>query len=199
MMSEDVKKRNDKIEETYEFTQLVEKMKGKSGSHILEIFDEKPLLEVLCELLQDITTSSDDKEYEDRMIVEYSLSIIVVLLMAKKENFEFFISKNVCAETLMKGLFFKMNLNIRKYFMHTIFLLCREALERNELHEEMPDRLLSLLLNNIPSSVDLASKLENEKKDCTQYYEILGKLLEDLYSNTRDQPKPKGKANISPR
>ena len=192
MMSEEVKKRNDKIEETYEFTQLVEKMKGKRGSHILEIFDETLLLEVLCELLLDITTSNDDKEYEDRMIVEYSLSIIVVLLMAKADNFEFFINKFVCTDTLMKGLFFKSNLNIRKYFMHTIFLLCRESLERNELHEEIPDRLLSLLLNNIPSSVDLASKLENENKDCTQYYELLGKLLEELYSNSRDQAKPKG-------
>ena len=178
--AEEKKKEKLKIEETEEFSALVDRLRGELGSQILSTLNLKDLLEVISNLGFNTLTDSGDLEPEDRMILEYSLTILMAILFFDENNIKYFLNPEKdpqghkdADKYMLEGIFFSRSVNIRKYFSHAIYVLCKHTQRfQNSFASKY---FISLLLNYLPSSA------EDSKKDCNQYFELLCKLIEETY------------------
>ena len=131
---EEKKKERLKMEESNEFITLAEKLKGELGDHIISTINFKDMIKLITSLGNDILSKNGELESEDRLIVEYSLSILTAILLFEKENITYFLNPNDKPEFLantsnfiIDGIFCSKSLNIRKYFSHSLFILSKEA------------------------------------------------------------------------
>jgi len=181
--AEEKKKEKMKIEESEEFKILVERLRGDLGNHIIATINLKNFLELITNLGYDILTGTNDLESEDRTIMEHSLSILTAILLYDKKNIYYFLNINEKGvlnsdKYLIEGIFCSKAVNVRKYFSHALYILCKNTTDlENSLTAKY---LISLFLKNLPSSED-----EN-KKDCLQYFELLCALIEEAFSNKEE-------------
>ena len=170
-----------KIEETQEFRTLVERLKGELGSHILQTIDFKEMIKVTSELGYDILTQTVELESEDRIILEYSLNILVSIFLYESNTIKYFLelggsSQRNSDQFILEGIFCSRSFNVRNYFSHAIYVLVKES---NQLDStKLSTHYIRLFLKNIPSSTD------TRKDDCNQYFEILCKLIEETYNKS---------------
>ena len=87
--------------------------------------------------------------------------------MHNKKCQEDFLNFEEIDQFLLNGLFCENSYNIRKYFNHTLYLLCHE---RKEIFLSF---IVKKLLTNIPEAKDPS------RKECNQYYILLCMLLEE--------------------
>jgi hypothetical protein len=178
---DDKKKEKLKIEETEEFKVLVERLKGDLGNHIIKTINFKDFIKLLSGLGYDILRIEGDLESEDRMLLEYSVSILTAILLFDKSTIKFFLNPSHNPEGIqnsdkyiLDGVFCPKAVNVRRYFSHALYILCKDTID---FENAMPSKyLIGLFLNNLPSSQNEATK------DCIQYFELLCKLIEDTYS-----------------
>ena len=181
--AEEKKKEKLKIEETEEFRALVDRLRGELGSQILETINLNELIEVISSLSYNILTDTGDLESEDRMVLEYSLSILMSILLFNEKYIKYFLNPEKDPEAhqgadkyILEGIFCPKIVNVRKYFSHAIYILCKHASRFQNAYASK--YFISLLLNYLPSSS------EDSKKDCNQYFELLCKLIEETYLPT---------------
>ena len=162
---------NNNFEETVEFRQLVENLKGGLGVKIMEKLDCKELLILLTNYILETLNKMQNVEIEERIIIEHSLGIINSLLLFDNNLLEFFFKENkqLSKEFILKGLFYQKNSNVRNFFCHALYVLGLEAVTFH-----VNRSLFDILLEQMPNSND------QTKAECNQYYELLCKLIEAL-------------------
>ena len=182
---EEKKKEITKIEETNEFKTLVERLKGDLGNQILSKIDLKEFVKVISTLSYDILQKNGDFESEDRMILEYSVSMLVAILLYDKSIIKYFLNFDKSPENyqnadkyIIEGIFCPKSLIVRRYYSHALYILCKYT--TNFEDAICSKYMINLFLNNLPSSE------EESKKDCHQYFELLCKLLEETYAGKED-------------
>lgn len=164
-----------KLEETREFKNLVDKLDGKLGDKILSHLDLTKFSLQIQNLIYDIMMKTAELESEDRLIIEFGMSILVNILLFDSQSQEMFVRSTLLESFLIEGLFTPKSLNVRKYFSHAFYLLAKQK------KEVFGDFLVQKLLKNLPSSKD------SNKKDCNQYYDLLCKLIEEGFKGISGQ------------
>jgi ubiquitin carboxyl-terminal hydrolase 34 len=184
----DEKKREKfKIEETDEFLKLVDSLKGDLGKQILSTIHLDQFVKLVSTLGYEVLNLPNDPESEDRMILEYSLTTLIGILLYDQKYLTAFLSNSSdskamfpdSANYILKGIFYSKSLNIRKIFSHAIYVLSKNTLDRGDAFAA--EYFIELLLQNLPGSDD------DSKKDCNQYFDILCKLIEETYAKQGDQ------------
>lgn len=156
-----------KLEESREFKNLVEKLDGKLGEKILSRLDLKSFLINIQSLIYDIMVKTVELESEDRLIIEFGMSIMVNILLFDAPSQEAFLKHPLFENFLIEGMFTSKSINVRKYFSHSFYLLAKQK------REVFGNFLVQKLLKNLPSSKD------SNKKDCNQFYDLICKLIEE--------------------
>jgi len=181
--AEEKKKEKMKIEETEEFRNLVDRLSGELGNHIISTINLKDFLGLITSLGYDLLNAPADLESEDRTIIEHSLCIMVAIMLYDKNNIHYFVNSNNnglpnSAKYILQGVFCSKSANVRRYFCHAIYILCKNTID---FENAFPAKhFISLFLKNLPSSED------DSKKDCNQYFELLCKLIEETYAGKED-------------
>ena len=171
-----------KIEEPEDFRVLVERLRGELGNHILSTIDLKEMIQLISELGRDILRQPYELESEDRMILEYSLTILTSIFLYDNETIKYFFNLNKANQNssdslILEGIFCSRSFNVRNYFSHAIYVLSRYT---GGFENAITGRhYIKLFLNNLPSSKD------NSKEDCNQYFELLCKLIEETYNDSQ--------------
>ena len=178
---DDKKKEKLKIEETEEFRILVQRLKGDLGGQIISKLNLRDLIQTISLLGHDILQKEQELESEDRMILEYSLSILIAVLLYDNSTLNYFLDLDNKPDNfkegdgyLIKGIFCSKSINVRRYFAHAIYVLCRYTAGYSGAAASK--HIINLFLNNLPSIED------DTKKDCNQYFELLCKLIEETYA-----------------
>jgi len=184
-----------KIEETQEFKVLVERLRGDLGNQILSKIDLKEFVKVISTLSYDILQKNGDFESEDRMILEFSVSILVAILLHDKTLIKFFLNIDKSSENyqdadkyIIEGIFCPKSIVVRRYYSHALYILCKYTTDfENAVCSKY---MINLFLRNLPSSD------EESKKDCHQYFELLCKLIEETYSGKEENEEGEGAVNF---
>ena len=166
-----------KLEESREFKNLSEKLDGKLGEKILSKLDLLAFLSQIQSLIFDIMVKTQELESEDRLIIEFGMSIVVDILLYDSQSQNKFLAHPQLESFLIEGLFTPKSLNVRKYFSHSFYLLARQK------REVFGDFVVQKLLRNLPSSKD------SNKKDCNQFYDLVCKLIEEGLRGSSAQEK----------
>ena len=164
-----------KLEESREFKNLVEKLDGKLGEKILSRLDLSTFLTQIQSLIYDIMVKTNELESEDRLIIEFGMSIMVNILLFDSPSQQTFLKHPLLENFVIEGLFTSKSLNVRKYFSHSFYLLAKQR------REVFGDFLVQKLLRNLPSSKD------SNKKDCNQFYDLVCKLIEEGFKGSLGQ------------
>jgi len=182
--ADEKKKEKQKIEETAEFKNLVESLRGELGQHIIKTINLKDLISLVSSLGYDILNMNGDLETEERMILEYSVTILTAILLYDKSTIPYFLNIDQgnglkgSDKYILDGIFCPKSLNVRRYFSHAFYVLCKDTMN---WESSLPAKFfIQLFLKNLPSAND------ESKKDCNQYFELLCKLIEETFSGTSD-------------
>ena len=77
---------------------------------------------------------------------------------------------------IIEGIFCSKQANVRKYFTHAIYVLAKST---SGYKSQLTARyFVNLLLQNLPSSED------KSKVYCTQFFDLLCKLIEETFANS---------------
>lgn len=112
------------IKEPADFIALKEKMKGHLGELILSSLDLDAMLWKLLDIGVSVVSMESEVESEDRAIIDFSCVIILDILLFNVESRGKLLASEMFSELIMKGLFHG-NLNIRRVFSHTLYLISR--------------------------------------------------------------------------
>jgi hypothetical protein len=75
-----------KIEETKDFKELVENLRGDLAEHILKSIDFDELFDFVIQMIQHIMKTRTGYIIEDRLIIERSLSLMFIICQHSKEK-----------------------------------------------------------------------------------------------------------------
>ena len=180
--AEERKKEKLKIEETPDFLMLVEKLSGDLGHHILSTINFKDMVKLCVTQGTAIMNKAADLESEDRLILEYSISILAAILLYDNSLIDYLFNPDNSSanlsngkEYLLEGIFCSKSLNIRKYFVNAFYIVSKETLKYK--NGFLSKYIIKLFLENLPGSQS------EDRKDCNQYFELLCKLIEETYAS----------------
>ena len=180
--AEEKKKEKIKIEETPDFIALVENLSGDLGQHILSTINSKELVKLCVTQAIDLLSKAIDFESEDRLILEYTLSILTAMLLYDNSLIEYLVNAENSPDNLqngkeyiLEGIFCTKSLNVRKYFASAFYILSRQTLHYKNGY--LSKYIIKIFLQNLPDS-----QSEN-RRDCNQYFDLLCKLIEETYQS----------------
>jgi len=148
-----------KIEPPKAFSNLVQRLKGELGQHILEKINFDEMIEVMGSLIFETNHKQEGFESIDRSIAEYSLRILMCVLLYDEKYTKSFLGKVKddmsnygFRQFLIEGLFTKKSQNIRLQFAFTFYVLCKAYNKRGVMDYNYI--IMDILLDNIPTSKD---------------------------------------------
>ena len=184
--AEERKKEKLKIEETPDFLVLVEKLSGDLGHHILSTINFKDMVKLCVTQGLELLNKPTDLESEDRLILEYSISILAAILLYDNSLIDYLFNIDNSPEKLsngkeylLEGIFCSKSLNIRKYFSHAFYIVSKETLHYK--NGFLSKYIIKLCLENLPDTKS------DKRADCNQYFELLCKLIEETYQSKGDK------------
>jgi hypothetical protein len=80
-------------------------------------------------LIYDIVVKVNELETEDRIIIEYGMSILLNVLLYDEESQKRFVTNGNNEMFLIEGLFTGKSINVRKYFSVVFYLLAKRKKE----------------------------------------------------------------------
>ena len=191
--AEEKKKEKLKLEETPDFLALVERLSGELGKHILSTINFKDMVKLCVAQGVDLLSKVVDFESEDRLILEYSISILTSMLLYDNSLIDYLFNPDNSPDNLqngkqylLEGIFCTKSLNIRRYFTSAFYILSRQTMGYK--NGFLSKYIIKLFLENLPDS-----QSEN-RRDCNQYFELLCKLIEETYQSKEGKEEDEDKS-----
>ena len=145
---------------------------------IVDMFDLKSLLESLMAFITEILSKNHDFELEDRNIIEYSLSLLLGILLYSPQFLTDFLKK--ADFLIISGLFSPHSSLIRRLMANFLYILLTETLESTFVPLK---HMIQQLLEYLPTT----SLKDSLSRECEQYHELICQLIEEALTLPSEQ------------
>lgn len=99
------RRQQQKIKETKDFLILSEKLQGELGDKIIQTLNINQLMNEIINIILNIIKDNSELESEDRLIIDFGLSILVTIIMQNDNNIENFLKNPNSTQFLISGIF----------------------------------------------------------------------------------------------
>ena len=167
-------------EDDSRFKQIQHLLAGPVGEQIISNIDYQQLLSKILTLISQLLDKGEDMIFEDKLIIENALSLLVGCILHKVEllgelyNFK---SGSIpsCDEFVLTGLLYCSQERIREEFKQTLGCLARKVTLNSMPKDKNLQPPMFYLLRLLSSNFSLISDYQ-----CKQYFELFCDLI-DLY------------------